>query len=87
LLEAKARFWPVELRFRFGTGSSGGSNVYRREQARTIVETADRTGLLRMFIRRLEVHEPRMAPVLTIYDAITTWFFTPLADLLDAEPS
>ncbi|MEM8849117.1 MAG: ATP-binding protein [Pseudomonadota bacterium] len=93
-LEAEALFWPRELRFSASDDEQPDTvddegyvrRRLRSDVIRTVVETADRTGLLRAFIRRVSEEDPRVEPVLTLYDAITDWFFAPLAVTLDPVP-
>ena len=63
-------FWPVDLRF-------GDEYDYEAALAPTIVETADRCGVLRDLLVAMAAHQPLADELVTVYDAITAIWFTP----------
>ncbi|MEM7641356.1 MAG: hypothetical protein AAF366_02385 [Pseudomonadota bacterium] len=86
-LEAESCFWPRELRSGGETSTvadkHGRATPLRSHMIQTVVEAADRTGLMRLFIRRVSQQDPGLEPMLLLYDTITDWFFAPLGAALD----
>ncbi len=64
----RARYWPEELIF-------GDERRYIAVQSNVVVETADQCGVLRDLIEAVAESRLDLRPLLSMYDAITDWFF------------
>lgn len=79
-IRPEARLWPVEFDF-------DDKRKFRPNMAPALVETIDRLGVMRPFLRHLSDLDQAAAPLLGMYDCITTWFFPNLAAAIESNAS
>lgn len=84
-LARKTRFWPTDLHFAQEDGGQG-SLAYSPHDARTIVTTADRCGLLETLLDLLARHDGRAQGLRSASRAITGRLFNPDVAALRRRP-
>lgn len=84
VLGERARYWPQELNFdQPSTEKASDSQppLYQPAHAATIVETADRCGVLRDLCAELAKYDMRARDLVRMHDLITDWFFLPPSEI------